>query len=917
MSAAAIGTIVSAPGGAEAVGSDGTLRALSADSPVYQGDTILTRDGAVEILFNDGTRLSQGAQGEVVVDEFVYTPGSGGSVLLEMTKGTFRMVTGKVADESPDGVSVETPLATIGIRGTTTFHEIPPDGGPESHGAEDLTPGHSLLFTDTLGNSQILTFEGGLVSFTPGLPMAAARPATTDELTRLRTGTPLTTDPPLADPETGNEDEETGEQDETVDETETEAESAEDTGENAGEGEETEGADGPENDEGAESAGQADQEGGNAASPALAASGTEAAENGDTTGQPTEPAPAPVQPAAVAAAVQNIITTVQTARASQEVAGSFQNTVQTADSFTSSTTGNDTDTTSNEDDDTSAVISEETEGSTGTTGSTENSADENLSLTGTSGPDTLSGGSGDDILRGLGGNDVLRGNAGNDTIIGGDGVDTLFGGTGNDLFRISSDPPSGETIFGGFGTDTIKVFADITFSDDIEVTGVEAGDLNGFTVTIEDVDFNDDESIQWIGGGDLILIGEEGNDRISLQNFTFKNWDASAFDSDYGTTVGHITLDGDLGDDYLEGSDIDDIILGSDGNDTIEGTDGNDYIDGGSGTNVLTYEDSSEAVTVDVTAGTLTRGNTTDTFANINTILATAQADTFTGGSDSLSFNAGDGADTMAGGSGDEFFQFATGDVDSGEEIDGGAGTNTIVVHSSTDFTEATISNIQDVLIFGEQKAVFDASDGTGLNYTGQSGSAESAVFLGTTGADTIDISGISYDSTTFNTSDGDGFLLAGLQGDDSLTGTDLNDTFIGGSGRDTMIGGNGSDVFRPDDGGGAIDCGDSDSASDIIYFYDPSHASVTVDNFATGEDVIKINISSFDENTVVGLDANLPSVYVSGQYLKYDPDGSDGTDTHLTLGDFGTDTITEADIDLISSDILGIGSDGDSFTII
>ena len=69
-----------------------------------------------------------------------------------------------------------------------------------------------------------------------------------------------------------------------------------------------------------------------------------------------------------------------------------------------------------------------------------------MTLTGTSGGDTLRGGNGNDTIDGRSGWDWLYGGAGNDRIIGGNGNDDLFGGAGADVFdynAISETPPGG------------------------------------------------------------------------------------------------------------------------------------------------------------------------------------------------------------------------------------------------------------------------------------------------------------------------------------------------------------------------------------------------------------------------------------------------------------------------------------------
>jgi len=95
---------------------------------VYQGDAVATgADGKVGINFTDGSSFNLSSNARMVLDEFVYDPKSTSNAsLFNLTKGTFTFVAGKVA-KSGD-MKVDTPVATMGIRGTTPRVEISDDG---------------------------------------------------------------------------------------------------------------------------------------------------------------------------------------------------------------------------------------------------------------------------------------------------------------------------------------------------------------------------------------------------------------------------------------------------------------------------------------------------------------------------------------------------------------------------------------------------------------------------------------------------------------------------------------------------------------------------------------------------------------------------------------------------------------------
>jgi hypothetical protein len=104
-----------------------TVRAETGDH-VYRGDIIQTgRDGRLDITFADGTTFNISSNARMVLDEFVYDPnGRSNSTLFSLTRGTFNFVAGKVANTG--NMKVDTPVGTMGIRGTAPRVEIAENG---------------------------------------------------------------------------------------------------------------------------------------------------------------------------------------------------------------------------------------------------------------------------------------------------------------------------------------------------------------------------------------------------------------------------------------------------------------------------------------------------------------------------------------------------------------------------------------------------------------------------------------------------------------------------------------------------------------------------------------------------------------------------------------------------------------------
>jgi hypothetical protein len=95
---------------------------------VYRGDIIQTGpDGKLGVAFADGSSFSVSSNARMEVNEFVYDPrGHSNSSLMNLTKGTFTFIAGEVAHTG--SMKVNTPIGTMGIRGTAPRVEILNDG---------------------------------------------------------------------------------------------------------------------------------------------------------------------------------------------------------------------------------------------------------------------------------------------------------------------------------------------------------------------------------------------------------------------------------------------------------------------------------------------------------------------------------------------------------------------------------------------------------------------------------------------------------------------------------------------------------------------------------------------------------------------------------------------------------------------
>lgn len=82
-------------------------------------DAIKTQQGKTSITFLDNTKVQINENSKLVIDDFVYDPNKKtGKLALNMALGTVRYASGAIAHNSPAGVAVNTPSATVSVRGT-------------------------------------------------------------------------------------------------------------------------------------------------------------------------------------------------------------------------------------------------------------------------------------------------------------------------------------------------------------------------------------------------------------------------------------------------------------------------------------------------------------------------------------------------------------------------------------------------------------------------------------------------------------------------------------------------------------------------------------------------------------------------------------------------------------------------------
>jgi hypothetical protein len=105
---------------------DTEKRDLTVGDIVRQDEVIeVSNDGRGEFRLNDDTKLALGPGARMVLDKFVYdSDKKAGSIILDLTKGAFRFITGVASKPT---YLIRTPNASITVRGTIFDAYVLPD----------------------------------------------------------------------------------------------------------------------------------------------------------------------------------------------------------------------------------------------------------------------------------------------------------------------------------------------------------------------------------------------------------------------------------------------------------------------------------------------------------------------------------------------------------------------------------------------------------------------------------------------------------------------------------------------------------------------------------------------------------------------------------------------------------------------
>jgi Ca2+-binding RTX toxin-like protein len=535
--------------------------------------------------------------------------------------------------------------------------------------------------------------------------------------------------------------------------------------------------------------------------------------------------------------------------------------------------------------------------------------DQGAVLDGGDGNDTLNGSNRNDELVGSIGDDVLHGGDGDDALIDGTGANSLFGGAGDDtLYGTEADA----VLDGGAGNDTLIAIGNMASAPSlvgIENLRVSASNNNGndrlsFTatqlnsfVTVKvmqgphsginlatagtvGTNFTADS-----GGG---FVGSSGADTIDLSS-TQRSWSVFAGD--------------DLGGNVLTGGSENDWLNAGQGGDTLNGGAGDDRLDGGEGNDRLNGGVGNDGLVGSIGDDVLHGGDGDDTLiggTGANSLFGEAGDDTLYGSEADAVLDGGAENDTL----------IAIGNMASAPSL---VGIENLRVSASNNngndrlsFTATQLNSFVTVKVMqGPHSGINLATAGTvGTNFTADSGGG----FVGSSGADTIDLSSTQRSWSVFAGDDLGGNVLTGGSENDWLNAGQGGDTLNGGAGDDTLNGGSGGDRL---DGGAGADAMAGGAGADIYYV--DNTADLVTEATSGGLDTVYASA-----NFALGAGQEIETLRVSGAAgltltgngLANDLIGGAGSDT-LNGGD-GADSLVGG----AGADTMDGGEGGDIYRV-
>jgi len=114
-----VALIKSVSGNVKVTRANASFDAASGTTLLVSDHLIAAPNASAAIVFRDGTLLTLGPSADILVRDYVFEPKDAKfSFSVYLNKGSAIYESGKIGKLAPESVKVETPRATVGVRGT-------------------------------------------------------------------------------------------------------------------------------------------------------------------------------------------------------------------------------------------------------------------------------------------------------------------------------------------------------------------------------------------------------------------------------------------------------------------------------------------------------------------------------------------------------------------------------------------------------------------------------------------------------------------------------------------------------------------------------------------------------------------------------------------------------------------------------
>jgi hypothetical protein len=136
------GSVKSVSGEAQVLRSGAAALSLKQGDRIFEKDVLTTGKGAaLGLIMRDNSTLSLGPGSRLVVERFLFEPEKGAlAQVLKLSRGSMAAVSGEIVKLNPDVARVDTPVYSVGIRGTHFLLNVEPGFETPEEAAQTVVP---------------------------------------------------------------------------------------------------------------------------------------------------------------------------------------------------------------------------------------------------------------------------------------------------------------------------------------------------------------------------------------------------------------------------------------------------------------------------------------------------------------------------------------------------------------------------------------------------------------------------------------------------------------------------------------------------------------------------------------------------------------------------------------------------------